>query len=124
MTVTAAIDLPLLRAYGPHAVLDIEATATHAVEFSTIRARSLSVVASSFFCRHLDMSVRRNPILGKGNPVDNLDAGAANRLVFHIAHGDKPIDASNPQPMQDVGHEFLEAHILSPGNAFGTGKVG
>lgn len=44
------------------------------------------------------------------------DAGLHNGIVFHIAHRHHVVDLRDTEPVQDVGHERLEAHVLHASN--------
>jgi hypothetical protein len=41
----------------------------------------------------------------------------------HITHRDHIVDLGYAQPVQHIGHESLEPHVLHPGNEFRGLKV-
>lgn len=44
-------------------------------------------------------------------------------MYAHITHRDHVVDLGDTQPVQDVGHEGLEAHVLDTGDELGGFEV-
>src|SRR5204863_7784441 len=50
--------------------------------------------------------------------------GAGDELVvLHVAHRDGAMDLAHAERMQNVRHEFLEAHVLYARDAFGAQEI-
>ena len=45
-------------------------------------------------------------------PLQDAYPALHDRVVLHVAHADHLVNLGDPQPVQDVGHERLEAHVL------------
>lgn len=46
-----------------------------------------------------------------------------NGIVLHVGHAEHPVDFSNAQPVENVGHESLEAHVLHTRNVLRSLEV-
>ena len=42
---------------------------------------------------------------------------------IHVAHGDHVVDLANAKPVQDVGHECLESHVLDTRNELRRAEI-
>ncbi len=87
-------------------------------------------VASRNLRVYLYARVGRNEIVGKVVALENRNPGLHNGVVFptikfvsalrrwskvrdlHVTHGHHVVDLLNTEPVQDVGHESLEAHVF------------
>ena len=56
-------------------------------------------------------------------PIDGDPLGQ-DRVALHVAHRHEALDAPDPEPVQHVGHELLETHVLDAGHAFGALEIG
>ena len=50
-----------------------------------------------------------------------IDQGRRTRL--HVAHADEVVDLRDAEPVQDVGHQGLEARVLDAGHGLGAVEV-
>jgi hypothetical protein len=86
----------------------------------------------------LDSRVGRDEVFWNIIAFQNGNATLDDRVVFpakrdsqpngrdshlHIAHGHHVINLDDTQPMQDIGHEGLEPHILHAGDQFCRFKI-
>ncbi|MFO1312405.1 MAG: hypothetical protein U1F41_10130 [Burkholderiales bacterium] len=53
----------------------------------------------------------------------HLDARAGDCVVLHVAHRHEAMDAAHAEPVQHVGHQLLEAHVLHARDALGAQEV-
>ena len=81
------------------------------------------VVAGGLLGIHLHARVRGNEVVRNRHLLDHGDALGRERVVLHVAHRRPAVDARDAEPMEDVGHELLEAHVLHAGHAFGALEV-
>ena len=71
----------------------------------------------------LDPRVLRDQLLGNGDALQDRDALLHDRVVFHVAHAEHAIDLGDAQPVQDIRHQRLEAHVLDAGDVLRALKV-
>ncbi len=70
------------------------------------------------------MSVGRYQLVGDGNPLHDLDALGFQRVMLHVAHGNKAVEPPQAEPMDRIGHQLLEPGVLHARYAFSALKVG
>src|SRR5439155_24124942 len=80
-------------------------------------------IPGRLLCRDLDLSVDRHQPFRQFELLDHLDASGARRLVLDIRHRHPAVDAGDAEPMEDIGHQLLEAHVLDAGDALGTAEI-
>jgi hypothetical protein len=44
-------------------------------------------------------------------------------IMFHVAHTQHSIYLLDTQPMENIGHQSLESHILHTGDIFGSFEI-
>ena len=93
------------------------------LQFVGVRHRAGGEVAGGHLGVDLDPRVGRDQVVGDVDPLADLDARAGDGVVLHVAHRDQAVDLADAQPVQHVGHQLLEAHVLHAGHAFGAGEV-
>src|SRR5580700_8361410 len=81
-------------------------------------------ISGGFLGLDLDVSVGGDERVRDGNALDDVDALAHQRVIFHVAHRDETVDALDAEPMHGVRHQLLEAGVLNAGNAFGALEIG
>ncbi len=59
----------------------------------------------------------------RGHALDHFDALLHEGPVLHVAHRGPAVDARDPEPMEHIGHQLLEAHVLHARHAFGAGEI-
>jgi hypothetical protein len=74
--------------------------------------------------RDLDLRIRRDKLVRNGNALYDLHVLTNERVVFHIAHRNEPINSPQAKPMDHVRHELLEPGVLHSGHAFRALKIG
>src|SRR5919201_351291 len=83
--------------------------------------------ASSASCKNAtrprDASSNCGSLLEAADALADLDAGAHDRVVLHVRHRDQPVDLADAEPVQHVGHQLLEPHVLDAGDALGAREV-
>src|SRR5689334_21763443 len=84
---------------------------------------ALGEIAGGLLGVDFDPGLAANEPLRDLDPLDHLDAALHERLELRVAHGDEAVDARDAQPMQHVGHQLLEAHVLQAGDAFGALEI-
>ena len=90
-----------------------------------LRLRRLRrVIAGGLLGRDFHMGVGGNQLVWNRHAFDDLDALADQRIIFHVAHRDEPVDAPQTEPMDRVRHQLLEARVLNAGDAFGALEIG
>jgi len=53
----------------------------------------------------------------------NGDALINNSIVLHVGHAQHPVDLGDTEPVQDIGHQGLETHVLDTSNVLSTLEV-
>ena len=56
-------------------------------------------------------------------PSLDLDTTVHNRVVLHITHGHHVVHFSDPEPVENVRHEGLEAHVFDARDELGGFEV-
>ena len=92
-------------------------------QFVGVGHRAGREVAGRHLGVDLDPRVGRNQRVRNVHPLADLDARAGDGVVLHVAHRHQAVDLADAQPVQHVGHQLLEAHVLHAGHAFGAGEV-
>src|SRR5258708_4693080 len=81
-------------------------------------------VAGRLLGIHLDHRLRRDEVVRDLDALDDFDAAVDDRFELDAAHRDEAVDAGDAEPVQHVGHQLLEAHVLHAGDAFGALEIG
>src|SRR5690242_12483848 len=102
----------------------VEGTTLRAVQLLRVRDARRREIARCLLGRDLDRRVERHQPVRDRDLLDDLDALRGQRTVFEVRHRDPAVDAADPEPMKDIGHQLLKAHILDAGNAFGAVEIG
>lgn len=63
---------------------------------------------------NLHATILGDQFIGNGHPLQDRNALLHNGIMFHITHTEHTIDLGDAQPMQDIRHQRLKAHILHP----------
>src|SRR5215469_13392201 len=71
----------------------------------------------------LDPRLGRDQRLGDLDALDDIDAALDDRLELDAAHRDEAVDAGDAEPVEDVRHQLLKAHVLDAGDAFGALEI-
>src|SRR6516225_5850234 len=82
-----------------------------------------AIVTGGLLGCNFHMCVGRDQIVGDWNALDDLDALARQRVVFHVAHGDEAIDALETEPVDYIRHQLLETRILNARHTFGAFEI-
>lgn len=69
-------------------------------------------VARIDLCVDFYPRVTGDHVLGDGDALEDLDSCLHDGVVFHVRHGEHAVDLFDSEPVQDVWHEGLEAHLL------------
>ena len=80
-------------------------------------------VARGLLGRDLDLRIRRHKLVWNGNALNDLHALANERVVFHVAHRNEPIDSPQAKPMDHVRHKLLEPDVLAAGTGGALGRA-
>src|SRR5688572_12829399 len=80
-------------------------------------------VAGSDLRLDLDARVGGYQRIRNLHALADFDAAAGDGAVLVVAHADEAMDLADAEPVQHVGHQFLEAHVLHAGDAFGAQEV-
>src|SRR5690606_33409808 len=104
-------------------LLLLEAAALGLLQLLGIRDL-LGVITGGLLGVHLHLRIGGNEFVGDRHALGHLYAAVDDGLELHVAHGDQPVDARDAEPVQHVGHQFLEAHILHAGDAFRALEIG
>jgi len=100
----------------------VEGTADRVGQILRLR-RLRRKIAGRFLGGDFDMSIGRNQLVGKRNPLGDINPLPDQSVVLHVAHGHETIDPFQPQPMDDIRHQLLETGILNASDTFSPLKV-
>src|SRR5246127_2086685 len=90
-----------------------------------LRLRRLGrIIAGRLLGRDLDMRVSRMESVRDRYPLDDVDALASQRVMFHVAHRQEAIDPLQAEPVDHVGHQLLEARVLHARDALRALEIG
>ena len=95
-----------------------------AAQLGAARHAGRREIAGGLLAVHLDLRVERDQPVGDRHLLDDLDALRAQRVVLHVRHRHPAVDAADAEPVEDVRHQLLEAHVLHAGDAFGAVEIG
>src|SRR5277367_6414719 len=102
----------------------VEAATLGAAQFPGAWLARGREIPGSLLGVHLDRGVLRHQIVGDRDLLADRDALRGQRLMFHVRHRDPTVDAANAEPVEDVRHQLLEAHVLHAGDALGAAEIG
>lgn len=102
----------------------IPATANRLRELLGTGDVSLGEVSRRNLGLHLDLGIWGDQLIGDLAALQDLDASIHNRVVLHVGHGHEPVNFGDAEPVQHIGHQGLETHVLDTGHILGAGKVG
>lgn len=71
----------------------------------------------------LDPGILGDHVVWDGHSFDDGDALVDDGVVLHVGHAQHAVDLLDAEPVQDVGHEGLEAHVLDAGDVLGALEV-
>jgi len=72
---------------------------------------------------NLDTTIRRDHIVGNGYTLMDRNALIDNSIVLHVGHAEHSVNLGDTQPVQDIWHQSLEAHVLDTGNILSALEV-
>src|ERR1700733_6366810 len=101
----------------------VQTAAFGQAQFPGARLAGRREIARCLFRVHLDRGIVGHQILGDCDLLADRDALGGERLVLHVRHRYPAIDAVDAEPVEHVGHQLLEAHVLHPGDAFGAAEI-
>src|SRR5205814_4412855 len=108
---------------APPATPDSQVAALHSRQPLRIWNFAIAVVACRLLGIHLDTRVGRDQLVRELDALADFDGRSDDRVVLEVAHRHQPVDTPNAQPVQNVRHQFLEAHVLHAGDAFGAQEI-
>src|SRR4051794_28307813 len=93
----------------------VEGAALRKAELLTIRGSGGCEITGRLLRRDLDCGIERHQRVRNGDLLHYLDALGLQRIVLQIRHRDPAVDAADPEPMKDIRHQLLKAHVLHAG---------
>mmetsp|Transcript_65176 Transcript_65176/g.173780 ORF Transcript_65176/g.173780 Transcript_65176/m.173780 type:complete len:527 (-) Transcript_65176:281-1861(-) len=81
------------------------------------------MVARKHLGSDLHLCILGNHVWWNLYSLHNLDARRHDRVMLHVAHGDEPVDLCDAQPVQDIGHEDLEAGVGHASHLLGAVEI-
>src|SRR5215471_2680538 len=102
----------------------VEGTALDARQFLRVYDSGRCEIAGGFLRLDLDRRVARHQPVRDRDLRDDLDPLRLERVALQVRHRDPAVDAADPEPVEDVRHQLLKAHVLHAGDAFGAAEIG
>src|SRR5215472_7633504 len=102
----------------------VEGTAPDAAQFLGVADPRRCEIAGGFLGLDLDRRVERYEAFRDRDLLPDLDALRGEGIALEVRHRYPAVDAADAEPMKNVRHQFLEPHVLYPGDAFGAAEIG
>src|SRR5215207_4615935 len=102
----------------------IQAAALGAAQLGGGRDAGWGEIPGGLLRGDLDLRVERHEAVGDRHLLDDLDALRPRGLMFDVRHRHPAIDAADAEPVEDVRHQLLKAHVLHAGDTFGAVEIG
>src|SRR5215472_1630107 len=100
-----------------------EGTAFRAAKIDWVGHARRREISGSFFCFDFDHCIERYQSIGDRELLHHLDPLRLERLAFDIRHRDPSVNPADAEPVEDIRHQLLKAHILDAGDAFGAAEI-
>src|SRR5262252_3648081 len=101
----------------------VEGTTPDAAELLGARNPGGCEIAGSLLRFDLDSRIGRYQPVRDRDLIYHLDPLRHQRVAFQVRHRDPPVDPADPEPVEDIRHQLLKAHVLHPGNALGAAEI-
>src|SRR5215831_1030731 len=102
----------------------VEGTASNEADLVRSTGPGRCEIAGGLLGLDLDRRIERNEAFRDRDLLPDRDTLRRERVAFEVGHRHPAVDAADAEPMKDVGHQFLEPHVLHAGDTFGTAKIG
>src|SRR5215472_968548 len=109
---------------SPRASSIVESTTFDAAELLWGSDPGRREIAGGLLRLDLDRGVERHEPIRDRDLRDDFDPLRHERIALQVRHRDPAVDAADAEPMEDVRHQLLKAHILRAGDAFGPAEIG
>src|SRR6516165_7332731 len=80
-------------------------------------------ISGSFFRLDFDRRIERYQPIGDRQLLHDLDPLSLECIALDVRHRDPAVDPADAEPVENVRHQLLKAHVLYTGDAFGTAEI-
>src|SRR5215472_4511373 len=101
----------------------VESTAPYAAELLRGSDPGWGEIPGRLFGLDLDHGIERYQPVRNCDLLSNLDTLIRQRIALQIGHRHPTVDPPDPEPMKDVRHQLLKAHVLHAGDALGAAEI-
>src|SRR6266481_4313358 len=108
---------------APAAASLVEGTAFGAAQLGSIRGSRRGEIPCRLLCRHFDRRIEGHQSIGNRQLLYHLDPLGLECIALVVRHRHPAIDPADAEPVEDVGHQLLKAHVLYAGDAFGAAEI-
>src|SRR5215469_14957580 len=102
----------------------VEGTASNEADLVRSTGPGRREIAGGLLGLDLDRRIERNEALRDRDLLPDRDTLGGERVPLEVGHRHPAIDAADAEPMEDVGHQLLESHVLHAGDTFGAAEIG
>src|SRR3984893_3460974 len=108
---------------APAAASLVERTAFGATQLGSIRGSRRGEIPCRLLCRHFDRRIKGHQSVRNRELLHHLDSLGLERIALAVRHRHPAIDPADAEPVENVRHQLLEAHVLHAGDAFGAAEI-
>src|SRR3984893_13864291 len=101
----------------------IEGTAFGAAKLCPIRGSRRREIPCRLLCRHFYRRIKGHQSIRNRQLLHHLDPLSLQRIALAVRHRHPAIDPAAAEPVENVGHQLLKAHVLHAGDAFGATEI-
>src|SRR5882724_997156 len=101
----------------------VEGTAFGAAQLCSIRGSRRGEIPCRLLCRHFYRRIKGHQSIRNRQLLHHLDPLGLERIALVVRHRHPAIDPADAEPVKNVGHQLLKAHVLHPGDAFGATEI-
>src|SRR6266481_2177052 len=102
----------------------VEGTAFRTAQLSSIRGSRRVEIPCRLLCRHFNRRIEGHQSIRNRELLHHLNPLGLERIALAVRHRHPAIDPADAEPVENVGHQLLKAHVLHTGDAFGTAEIG
>src|SRR6202022_675112 len=102
----------------------VEGTAFRSAQLGSIRGSRRGEIPCRLLGRHFDRRVEGHQSIRNRELLHHLDPLGLERITLAVRHRHPAIDPADAEPVENVGHQLLKAHVLHPCDAFGAPEIG
>src|SRR5262249_3020553 len=100
-----------------------EGTAFGAGSLAWIRQARRREISGRLFCLDFNSRIERYQLIRDRELLHYLDPLGLQSISLDVRHRDPAVDPADAEPVKNIRHQLLKAHVLHTGDALGAAEI-